>query len=482
MLNRFGIIKSKIGLPILLGILTLTAIVTYRSYILEITNDEAFSFWMVSENKINMLCGTANNHWLNTLFIFIWTKLIGHSEWMLRIHSVVSFIVYSIFTLAIFGHLKNKWLIIIPFSFLLCNYYLLDYFSLARGYSISLMFESMAIYYILREGDKRVFYIYLFLALSVFSNYSSIYILTAYFIIDFFSYFNHKMPTGISLVEFFKDRYPFLIILTWAVPNILFIKYYTGDLEEGQRNGFIPDTIGVFLQRSFNIDLSFEHFNYIYILFIVGLLVVAFLKRNSIHSSIKTLVQLLLVSFLLIEFLYVFLNIPYPYGRTSFFYNYVFYILLIVLLLELIMRLKVYFQYVVSFIVSSLFIYNLVYHLNINSTIEFWPQQSFKKAYADIVKHKEYSPNSTIALPLDQYGVYKNYYSYIQPLFYKNPVFVYNSRDGYSHIERKSMYEQDYLLLITPYDKIIDSIPSNIKFKLLKKYPLMHTDLMYIQK
>jgi hypothetical protein len=482
MLKRFGILKSQIGLPILMGILTLTAIVVYRSYILEITNDEAFSFWMVSENKINMLCGTANNHWLNTLFIFIWTKLIGHSEWMLRIHSVIAFVIYSIFTVAVFKHLKNKLLLFIPCCILLCNYYLLDYFSLARGYSISLMFEAMAIYYILREGVKRVFYIYLFLALSVFSNYSSIYILTAYFIIDFYSYFNIEKISRISLLGFFKARYPFLIILTWAVPNILFIKYYTGDLEEGQRNGFISDTIGVFLQRSFSIDLSFEYLNYIYILLIVGFLVVAFLKRNSFHSCIKTLVQLLLVSFLLIEFLYVFLNIPYPYGRTSFFYNYVFYILLIVLLIELIMRLNVYFQYVVSIVVCSLFLYNLVYHLNVNSTIEFWPQQSFRKAYAEIINHEKYTPNSKIGMPLDQFGVYKNYYGYIQPLIYKNPVFVYNSRDGYSHFERKSMYEQDYLLLITPYDKILDSIPSNIKFLLLKKYPLMHTDLMYIQK
>ena len=43
---------------------------------------------------------------------------------------------------------------------------------------------------------------------------------------------------------------PFILTASIAIPNILFIKKQ-GDLGEGQRNGFISDTLSIFFQRSY---------------------------------------------------------------------------------------------------------------------------------------------------------------------------------------------------------------------------------------
>ncbi len=477
-------IKTYLGLPLFVGVFILTLFVSYRSHILEITNDEAFSFWMVSEHKLNMLCGTANNHWLNTFFMFLWTHLMGNSAWMIRIHSVLSFSIFSFFTLSIFKKYNHKVFLLLPFSLLLCNFYFLDYFSLARGYAISLMFEAMALYFIISTGDKQYLKIYSLLALSVLSNYSSIYFLASYFIIDSITFFKHTTITTKHIITFLKKRYPALLIVIWAIPNILFIKYYTGDLEEGQRNGFIPDTLGVFLQRSMGISCSNETIIVFLIAILLGIFIFYFMYRKVLSDEIKMVLRLIIVAFLMIEILYHSLHIPFPYGRTSFFINYLFFIVLLLIFIHLIHSLNSVLRVSIVICISGLFIYNSLLHFRLNTTVEFWPQQSFKKAYSNIIHHKDYTTHAKIGMSIDHYGVYANYYHYLYPAIYTNPVYVYNSREGYREMNARvidSLFKQDYLLLIKPYDDLLKTMNQQLSFEIVTCFPEMQTDLMYLK-
>jgi hypothetical protein len=89
--------------------------VILRAVNLQITHDEAWSFRLVDIFYLNAMGGVANTHWLNSFFIKIWTLILGNEPWMLRIHSILSFLVYSYF---LFRFYKNL-LIFLPLSIFL---------------------------------------------------------------------------------------------------------------------------------------------------------------------------------------------------------------------------------------------------------------------------------------------------------------------------------------------------------------------------
>ena len=116
--------------------------VAIRSFLLEVTHDEAFSFYLVNINYWNALGTTANTHWINSFFIKIPNLFNYNQMWALRIHSVISFTIYSYFLYKIILFTKNKYSQILFVALFLPNPFCLEYFSLARGYALSLsLFE-----------------------------------------------------------------------------------------------------------------------------------------------------------------------------------------------------------------------------------------------------------------------------------------------------------------------------------------------------
>src|ERR1035437_6526820 len=121
--------------------------VVYRAYYLSFTHDEALSFEIILGNKA--FSETANNHFLNTFLMSICYKFFGSSEFSLRLPNIFGFILYAF---ACFELLKNKniFIILVGISFLLLNPYLIDFFSLARGYGLALGFFMLSLLYLLK--------------------------------------------------------------------------------------------------------------------------------------------------------------------------------------------------------------------------------------------------------------------------------------------------------------------------------------------
>jgi hypothetical protein len=124
--------KKKMSLGSLFFISTTIALgcwVIYRSFILEMTNDEAYSFFNVSTRHLQMMIGTANTHWLNSFFILAETTLLGNKEWMIRIHSCLGFFIFSWALFQLFkSHIKYPIQLLLPITLILLNTYLLDFF------------------------------------------------------------------------------------------------------------------------------------------------------------------------------------------------------------------------------------------------------------------------------------------------------------------------------------------------------------------
>jgi len=124
--------------------------VILRAYLLSFTHDESLSFTII--NGDTQWRGTANNHLLNTLLMSINKMLFGASEFSLRLPNVLSFIGYLTGCFLIFSKSEKIWLSLFALVILLINPFLLEFFSLARGYGLSLGFMILSIYFLIRNN------------------------------------------------------------------------------------------------------------------------------------------------------------------------------------------------------------------------------------------------------------------------------------------------------------------------------------------
>ncbi len=146
---------------LVLGILSMAILIAYRSYVIPFTHDEA-STWLnyrhinVWSCISNAACwGTANNHWLNTLLLQWSASLFGEDVWALRLPNVLAGIGYLICAGFISTrYTKNQGLQCAGFLLLCGHVYLLDFFSLTRGYGLMASGVIWGIYTMLRYIEK----------------------------------------------------------------------------------------------------------------------------------------------------------------------------------------------------------------------------------------------------------------------------------------------------------------------------------------
>lgn len=463
-------------LSILLGL------ALYRAVILDFTNDEAFSFLNVDQLNIHMMYGTANTHWLNTFFMFIENLFLGHSEWALRIHSVIAVIFFAWFLIRMFDQTFNFQLVLIPIAFVLMNLYLFDYFSLARGYALSMMFEMMAFYFIIKSQKEDTTTIYVLLSLATLSNYACIYVLYSYFLIHLYPYYNSKNIRSILTLHFFKKVWPLLLISIWALPNIIFIKYVTNDLREGEKNGFIKDTLSEFFERSYS-PLTESASVIICAFLFIALLLFYFIFKHSMHKGFRKLFEIVLVCFLSIEICFWVLHIPFPYGRTSFFIMIPFLLACAYMLTYLISHLSYILQWVCACSILGLSLFYSIKQFDSHAMIEYWQQQGIKQCFTDLYQlDPSHIKQIKVGMSIDHYGSFLNYYKYLNPSKYPDSCFVY-SRDGYDHLstgEIEQFPKQDYLLMLGDYKPFLNSQLSTEQVQLIRHYPYMKTDLLKV--
>ena len=432
-----------------------------------------------------MMCGTANTHWLNSVFIFIETLLAGNKEWMIRMHSCLS---YFLFAWALYKicklYITSSWQVIIPLAAILLNTYLLDFFSLARGYGMSMAFEMLAFYLICTHDEslKGRFLIYLFLSLATFSCYTCIFLLFSYFIYDTITIYHKDGFRIIFSKNTLKTQMPFFAICIFAIPNILFIRK-SGDLEEGQRNGFIADTLSIFFERSYNITSNIPVLHSICLIFFACICLFYLRFRNTIDRKIKALFVVFFINVLLIEFFYIVFKIPYVFGRTALYIDLLFLLLIVYLLLFFSNK----FLKVVNVLIGISFItfagagYFFIFCKNHRTTVEWWKSQGIEDCISDLERMEGADMHhKKLGLHLAQLGSYTNYYQYL----YKSPLndTVYSFRENkdgvYDSITLKKILAQDYIIMLRPYEQYFDKG----KFTVLKYYRDMNSDLLQVNK
>lgn len=207
-----------------LSLFSLLTYVVFRAVTFSITHDECLSFSIIQGLPFQV--NSANNHVLNT-FLMDWSSyFFGTSEIALRLPNVISF---GFYLLGVFLLVKNKntGLAFIGFTLLCIQPALLEYFSLARGYGISIGFMMLSLYFLtrinFREEEKKKlitdsFLTILFASLATHANLSMINyliallgLLTLQYILSSFQPAQRKLKTHFlfAFVVFFGMAFVF---------------------------------------------------------------------------------------------------------------------------------------------------------------------------------------------------------------------------------------------------------------------------------
>ncbi len=155
--DNIGASPARLPWPVfaLLGAAAM-AYAVVRAVKLSFTFDEAATYISyLSSNILSVLDFTdANNHVLYTLFARLTSAAAGPSELVLRLPSLFGFGLYLWFSWKIVNRFFGRLGALAGFLILNLNPYVLDFFSLGRGYGLALGLEMAAVYFFLRYLDS----------------------------------------------------------------------------------------------------------------------------------------------------------------------------------------------------------------------------------------------------------------------------------------------------------------------------------------
>jgi 4-amino-4-deoxy-L-arabinose transferase-like glycosyltransferase len=168
----------QLGL-ITLSVLTALFYTHFRAYTLAFTYDECWTFLDYANRPfLNTLFNrypAANNHVLHSLLMKGSYMLFGMHEYVLRLPVLLAQLFFLVYTYRILNRFGTSfsWLV---FIILALNPYVLDYFTLARGYGLSLAFMVMSLYFILNfhqiTRSTTAYLALLFALLAAFANFT----------------------------------------------------------------------------------------------------------------------------------------------------------------------------------------------------------------------------------------------------------------------------------------------------------------------
>lgn len=247
-----------------LGILIFTYTLL-RAGLLSITWDESQSYHEYIRNRMVLIDRydfmSANNHILNTLGGILFTELFGVTEFTLRMPALIAHALFLIFSAKLVLSFDRRWLTVSAFLILNTNPFLLDFFSLSRGYGISLGLMMVSIYYLFlvhRDGQKKkdLLLTVVFSALATLGNLTLLnYCVVSFGVMSLLVLAEHYHlcgSWGASLKPTInKLLFPalFLIVFLAFILPISFDLRAVGALFMGGDQGLWKDTLGTIVPR-----------------------------------------------------------------------------------------------------------------------------------------------------------------------------------------------------------------------------------------
>lgn len=360
---------------------------------LDITYDEAWTLEaFVPLNFINILNYTpcdANNHILNTLLIKV-LYLSGFKSLIIaRLPNFFAFTIYLLFSFKISKFLPNT-IGLILFFLLLINPFLLDFFSLARGYGLGICFQTASIFYLfvfLKDCQlKYTLYSNIAASCASLANFSQLnYWVALIFTLAIIILCCKKINKIKFIVYNSIVAIIFLLIIYEPIRKLV----KGGNLYYGGSSNFYSDTL-VSLTKYTQYSPNVNQYTYLFLnIFLIALLVgTSFLLINNlrkkinffkIENSIFLIVSLPILSPIIQHYL---LGTLYLIDRTALFY----YPLLILLLCFTLNLFQGVVKNIVLAIATFIFCLNFTLTANLYKTAIWYFDSHTKDILAQINK------------------------------------------------------------------------------------------------
>lgn len=354
------------------------AYVFVRAILLDITFDESWTVRdFVPQTILNVFRYTpcdANNHLLNTLLIKFFYSFLPHTVFVARIPNVLASILYIFFAYKICRKFCSEPIAFFTFIILLVNPFLLDFFSQARGYGLSLGFQMGSLYYFLlyvRDAHlKDLIKMFSFSFFSVLSIFVMInFFIAEICIVSLLSILRptqYKLKTNIIVVSIFS------LLLASVIYTPIARLLESNSLYHGGRTSFYHDSLASLMELSlYQQSMSSGVFTVLNIFLIVvgAVIVLSFLHKQKWISPKNAAVLILFLSVLAVIMQYYLLGTLYLLDRAALYFYPLFIIAFALSLNEVRF---VYVKNILIVIVCLAFCFNFFKNANFNKTALFY--------------------------------------------------------------------------------------------------------------
>ena len=456
--------------------LLLLIYVFMRAMNLSMTHDEAHTYLAFHDVSVwscfwsSSCWENANNHLLNTLLMQGSVTLFGPSEWAIRLPNVMAYALYLLVSVRLVSTLapEKPGLQWVGFILLNMNPYLLDFFSLARGYGLSVSFMLTAIWFLFRwmrdDKVKDIGLAYGCLGLAVLSNFTALNILASFMIA-------HGI-IGLSLI-YYERSTTWKRILKSAVPGVLLLVllgiFLALPIRELRAQGeflygapSLWDTISILVSDT----LYSQHYlgnatvNTALILFLILLipaigfgLGIYFIRQELSGRFYISMVLILLASFGIMLVQHRLLGSQFLFNRKA-----LMYIPLLALILWLFIRghWDGLWMRIGGSIVAGFMVYHELRAANLTSCREWWYDADTKSMMLSMQEITKQDPKPVslglnwLFMPASEYYRVTRQLDYLQPLVYDKEI-QSDGRFDYYYIDAG-----DWPKLEAQYDKIVD--------------------------
>lgn len=263
---------SRVSVVLSVSCLVLLYYTAIRAAVVPFSHDESYGYLNAFPGGLRdallLSFRDANNHPLNTWAMYVCSKILGQSEFFLRLPNLLSHILYLVTSAIFVRRLPDILPRVTAFFLLNASPFALEYFSLARGYGIAMGFLMCASWLSMEsvssDSEKHTLLYALFAlvsaTLSVFGNYT---------FLHFYLSLCACLPLALFLKSFVRnDRdltqhqhinpttyflgaaaWNTILLFLFAGREIMDLKQ-RGALYEGGNVGFWWDTIGSLVQIS----------------------------------------------------------------------------------------------------------------------------------------------------------------------------------------------------------------------------------------
>lgn len=357
----------------------------------------------------------ANNHLISTFFNWISYQLFGSNVIWMRFFEVASFFLFFGFLMKLRQFFKN---VIVANSFVIAvssGFFILTFFSLARGYGMSIAFFIAAIYFLLQaykvQDLKAVLFGFVFCSFTLWSNLSmsvSILIISALFLFQLLkSWSQYKLNWKLLGLILFFGIIPIGIALAYG----FYLKSHHAFWLGGNK-GFIEDIV---LKLSYNTLGDKGIWSFLLIAGLTGLFAVLNFKKFQLKSELLIITILCLGTLFGTVVLHFLIGVNYPHNRAA----------LHILIVSLLFIFFVFDQadnWTKYFAIIPAIIFFVHHLLNLNlSYPSGWKDSTIDKPFYDVIKLKQAKSEKLLTINAPFYfGEVIHYYNYRQPIRMNN--------------------------------------------------------------